>query len=114
VLAAIKVKEDEAHLRHSGALLHEIHLHFALALRLHFPRGVKVKALLVVSSGFAVVSSELSVARLAPCEPTTDNCELSSTSFTNAYVLSLMFTCPTSPLLSMRLAVFTVSPQMSY
>jgi hypothetical protein len=27
---------------------------------------------------------------------------------------TLMFTCPTSPLLSMRLAVFTVSPQMSY
>jgi hypothetical protein len=25
-----------------------------------------------------------------------------------------MFTLPTSPLLSMRLAVFTVSPQMSY
>jgi hypothetical protein len=34
--------------------------------------------------------------------------------FTKAYVPSLMFTCPASPEDSMRLAVFSVSPQMSY
>lgn len=43
----------------------------------------------------------------------TDNGEL-TTSFTSRYVASLMFNCPTSPLLSMHAAVFTVSPQMSY
>ena len=34
-------------------------------------------------------------------------------SFTKAWVVPLRFTWPTSPLLYMRLAVFTVSPQMS-
>ncbi len=39
---------------------------------------------------------------------------LPACSRSSAYVLSLMFTCPTSPDDSMRLAVFTVSPRMSY
>jgi hypothetical protein len=60
----------------------------------------------------AVVSCRLSVFRLASLA--TDNGELTTVSFTNAYVAALMFTRPTSPADPMRLAVFTVSPRMSY
>lgn len=50
-----------------------------------------------------------------PLACTFPRCEKCSpmVSLTREWVLSLMFTMPTTPLLSMRLAVLTVSPQMS-
>jgi hypothetical protein len=64
---------------------HEVHLHFPLALRLHFAPGVKWNS------------------------PGT--CPGPARSRTNAYVLSLIFTCLASSHDPVQLAMFTVSPR---